>query len=219
MALMRLMADDPPPLVLLDLGLPGRRRLFDRAPAARALAMRAGHRDRPGRRGRQGGRAGGRRRRLRHQAVRPARAAGAHQGGAAAYARARIGSGSASRGQRFDATVRFADWELDIAARRLLDPRGREVALTSGEFDLLSVFAQAPGPRAVARLPARKHAGPRGRAVRPDHRRAGRPSAQEARSRRRRSRRSSSRCAAPATSWYLRSTRVDPRREFDRGLR
>jgi len=40
---------------------------------------------------------------------------------------------------------RFADWELDLAARRLLDPAGREVALTGGEFDLLSVFLAHPG--------------------------------------------------------------------------
>ena len=40
---------------------------------------------------------------------------------------------------------RFAEWELDLAARRLLDPAGREVALTGGEFDLLSVFLAHPG--------------------------------------------------------------------------
>ena len=40
---------------------------------------------------------------------------------------------------------RFAEWELDLAARRLVDPGGREVALTGGEFDLLSVFLSHPG--------------------------------------------------------------------------
>ena len=40
---------------------------------------------------------------------------------------------------------RFAEWELDRAARRLVDPAGREVALTGGEFDLLSVFLAHPG--------------------------------------------------------------------------
>ena len=40
---------------------------------------------------------------------------------------------------------RFAGWDLDTAARRLTDPRGREVALTSGEFDLLSAFVCHPG--------------------------------------------------------------------------
>lgn len=40
--------------------------------------------------------------------------------------------------------LRFAGWELDRAARRLLDPQGHEVSLTTGEFDLLSTFAQHP---------------------------------------------------------------------------
>jgi two-component system, OmpR family, response regulator len=39
----------------------------------------------------------------------------------------------------------FAGWELDLAARRLLDPERREVALTSGEFDLLSTFIEHAG--------------------------------------------------------------------------
>nr|WP_316642902.1 response regulator transcription factor [uncultured Roseateles sp.] len=39
----------------------------------------------------------------------------------------------------------FAGWQLDIAARQLLDAQGQEVALTGGEFDLLSAFAQHPG--------------------------------------------------------------------------
>ena len=40
---------------------------------------------------------------------------------------------------------RFADWELDLPARRLAAADGREVALTGGEFDLLSAFVQHPG--------------------------------------------------------------------------
>jgi len=40
---------------------------------------------------------------------------------------------------------RFAEWELDVAARRLLDPHQREVPLTSGEFDLLSVLVEHAG--------------------------------------------------------------------------
>jgi len=40
---------------------------------------------------------------------------------------------------------RFAGWELDVAARRLLDPERREVALTSGEFDLLATFVEHAG--------------------------------------------------------------------------
>jgi len=41
--------------------------------------------------------------------------------------------------------LRFADWALDTAARRLLNPAGDEVALTTGEFDLLATFAAHPG--------------------------------------------------------------------------
>ncbi len=41
--------------------------------------------------------------------------------------------------------LRFAGWSLDTAARRLLDPQGRDVALTTGEFDLLWAFARDPG--------------------------------------------------------------------------
>jgi two-component system OmpR family response regulator len=41
--------------------------------------------------------------------------------------------------------LRFAGFELDTAARRLTGTDGHEVALTSGEFDLLAVFARTPG--------------------------------------------------------------------------
>jgi two-component system, OmpR family, response regulator len=41
--------------------------------------------------------------------------------------------------------LRFAQWELDTAARQLRDAQGRDVPLTTGEFDLLSVFARSPG--------------------------------------------------------------------------
>jgi len=36
--------------------------------------------------------------------------------------------------------VRFAGWELDLASRELTSPAGEQVRLTTGEFDLLSVF-------------------------------------------------------------------------------
>ncbi len=39
----------------------------------------------------------------------------------------------------------FVAWQLDTAARRLRHPQGHDVALTSGEFDLLSVFVRHPG--------------------------------------------------------------------------
>jgi two-component system, OmpR family, response regulator len=40
---------------------------------------------------------------------------------------------------------RFGRWQLDTAARRLCSSDGEEVALTSGEFDLLTVFVKNPG--------------------------------------------------------------------------
>jgi two-component system, OmpR family, response regulator len=36
--------------------------------------------------------------------------------------------------------VRFAGWDLDLAARTLYSPSGKEVPLTTGEFDLLAAF-------------------------------------------------------------------------------
>ena len=57
-------------------------------------------------------------------------------------ASAQAGAGTPEAASR---RYRFAEWELDLAARRLLDPGGREVALTGGEFDLLSVFLAHPG--------------------------------------------------------------------------
>jgi two-component system OmpR family response regulator len=44
-----------------------------------------------------------------------------------------------------NSSLRFVGWELDTAARRLLDPQRREVSLTAGEFDLLCAFAKSPG--------------------------------------------------------------------------
>jgi DNA-binding response OmpR family regulator len=41
--------------------------------------------------------------------------------------------------------LRFAGWSLDFAARRLTNPAGAEVALTAGEFELLSALARHPG--------------------------------------------------------------------------
>ena len=40
---------------------------------------------------------------------------------------------------------RFAGWEIDSAARRLTSSAGSEVALTSGEFDLLLAFVRHAG--------------------------------------------------------------------------
>ncbi|MCW5657732.1 MAG: winged helix-turn-helix domain-containing protein [Burkholderiaceae bacterium] len=43
------------------------------------------------------------------------------------------------------AMLRFAGWALDVSARTLFNPQQREVALTTGEFDLLNTFARHPG--------------------------------------------------------------------------
>jgi len=61
-------------------------------------------------------------------------------------------------------TLRFEGYVLEIAARRLLGTDGREVALTSGEFDLLRVLAQHAG-RVLSRDFLLEHT--RGRAAGP----------------------------------------------------
>jgi two-component system phosphate regulon response regulator OmpR len=44
-----------------------------------------------------------------------------------------------------NAELRFDGWKLDPGRRRLLSPTGDEVALTTGEFDLLFALARHPG--------------------------------------------------------------------------
>ncbi|WP_067064658.1 response regulator transcription factor [Roseateles chitosanitabidus] len=41
--------------------------------------------------------------------------------------------------------LHFEGWTVDVAARRVVGPDGVEVALTTGEFDLLLTFLQHPG--------------------------------------------------------------------------
>ena len=43
------------------------------------------------------------------------------------------------------ARLQFGGWTLDLAARTLTGPTGQDVALTSGEFELLCAFARHPG--------------------------------------------------------------------------
>ena len=50
------------------------------------------------------------------------------------------GASAAPRGK-----LCFAGWALDTAARSLTNPQGRDVALSSGEFDLLRTFAAHAG--------------------------------------------------------------------------
>lgn len=150
-ALMTLMAADPPALVLLDLGLPGEdgfviaRQLREhwrcglvivtgRGDAVdKVVGLEVGADDyvtKPFDLRELVARVKAVLRRL---APEPAPALGAPSGPvplAGAAPRDRLG---------------FEGWQLDLAARRLLDPRGHEVALTSGEFELLSAFARHPG--------------------------------------------------------------------------
>ena len=44
-----------------------------------------------------------------------------------------------------DEVIRFDGWRLDLGRRELKAPDGSEIALTTGEFDLLVTFAQHPG--------------------------------------------------------------------------
>lgn len=41
--------------------------------------------------------------------------------------------------------LRFADWVLEVEARRLISPDGQDVSLTTGEFDLLHLMAAHAG--------------------------------------------------------------------------
>ncbi len=49
----------------------------------------------------------------------------------------------ATNGQ--DETLAFEGWSLDVSRRRLTSPQGDDVALTTGEFDMLLVFVRNPG--------------------------------------------------------------------------
>lgn len=52
-----------------------------------------------------------------------------------------LGHGVTASGER----LHFCGWILDCAARRLQAPDGHDVSLTTGEFELLRVFAMNPG--------------------------------------------------------------------------
>ncbi|EJB07212.1 response regulator with CheY-like receiver domain and winged-helix DNA-binding domain [Rhizobium leguminosarum bv. trifolii WSM597] len=41
--------------------------------------------------------------------------------------------------------LRFDGWRLEVGRRRLSSPQGEDVSLTTGEFDMLLVFARNPG--------------------------------------------------------------------------
>jgi DNA-binding response OmpR family regulator len=44
-----------------------------------------------------------------------------------------------------DEVIRFEGWRLDVVRRQLVSPTGEDVALTTGEFDLLAALARHPG--------------------------------------------------------------------------
>lgn len=58
---------------------------------------------------------------------------------AVAPASAAVSSAASAQG------LSFLGWRLDLAARRLDDPSGAEVRLTTGEFELLAALVQHPG--------------------------------------------------------------------------
>jgi len=140
-ALVRLMADDPPQLVLLDLGLPGE----DGLAIARELRQRF--------------RAGLVILTGRGDAV--DKVVGLEVGAddyvtkpfdlrellarIKAVLRRTLAAPAEPASTAASPRYRFAGWDLDTGSRRLVDAQGREVPLTAGEFDLLAVFATHPG--------------------------------------------------------------------------
>ena len=123
-----------------------RRRLRHRPPAARALALRAGHRDRPRRCGRQGGRAW--RSAPTTTSPSPSTCANCWPASRPCCAALPPAAPPARRGRHAPPTqTRCASPAGSSTPRRaaLIDPQGDEVALTTGEFDLLCAFARHPG--------------------------------------------------------------------------
>ena len=52
----------------------------------------------------------------------------------------RVSSHGQEKASAARSTARFAGWNLDLSSRELMSPAGREVRLTTGEFDLLTAF-------------------------------------------------------------------------------
>jgi len=56
----------------------------------------------------------------------------------------RMSSTLAAGGSRTIQRYRFEGWEIDLAHRRVIDPEGSEIALSSAEFDALVTFVERP---------------------------------------------------------------------------
>lgn len=151
-ALMQLMADDPPAIVLLDLGLPGE----DGFAIARDLRAHwhcgvvivTGRNDAVDKVvGLEIG--------ADDYVTKPfdlrellARIKAVHRRLVAlpsASPAAKPGTDNPGHGAETPEKWHFVGWLLDMRARRLLDPEGRDVPLTTGEFDLLCAFTGNAG--------------------------------------------------------------------------
>jgi two-component system OmpR family response regulator len=65
--------------------------------------------------------------------------------------------------------ARFAGWTLDLSSRELYSPSGKEVELTTGEFDLLAAFVNNPNQELsrnrLLHLARNREAGPQDRTI------------------------------------------------------
>ncbi len=161
-------------LIVLDVGLPGHRRLRSLPPRARRVGRAGHHADRSRRGDRPRRRARARRRRLRAQAIQSARARRPGQGGAAAHAAVQAGRRRVSS---------CGSVELRRDAREATRA-GVALDLTMKEFDLLACFLENAGPGAHPRAAPRAGLGPRVSGRHAHRRPARRPVARQARRRR-----------------------------------
>jgi two-component system OmpR family response regulator len=56
----------------------------------------------------------------------------------------RVGYASDTAPSASSSTLRFTDWKIDLARRRLETSQGQAVDLTEGQFELLAAFVQHP---------------------------------------------------------------------------
>jgi DNA-binding response OmpR family regulator len=58
--------------------------------------------------------------------------------------RARSRSANSVRIPSAKTRLRFSGWQIDLSSRQLISPEGKEIVLTTGEFELLTVFIKHP---------------------------------------------------------------------------